>query len=195
MVRRPLRAAARVLRFRGPTPGSCAAAVIVAALAGASGCGGKAIIDTAGAAGATGSTTSATTSTTSTTTKTCASPSDCPGAVCIFATGTCAPACNAAPGGAPCGAGLVCNECATGSCPSCLDCVAACMPALNGACDNHDDCGANDLCLYFQNTCAQACTVGGNECGANAFCDACATSSCPACNDCLAACVFAPPPP
>ncbi|MCC6526895.1 MAG: hypothetical protein IT373_29870, partial [Polyangiaceae bacterium] len=64
-----------------------------------------------------------------------------------------------------------------------------------GACDNHDDCAGTEVCVYWQQSCAPTCTPGSTDCGPSLYCDACATSSCPACNDCLAACVLPPPPP
>ncbi|MCC6525893.1 MAG: hypothetical protein IT373_24815, partial [Polyangiaceae bacterium] len=130
-------------------------------------CGGKAVIDP-GAGGSTGSTT-----TTTSTTASCDAPADCPGGVCLYATGVCAGPCQATPGGSACGPGQVCNDCATGSCPTCLDCVAACVPATNGACDNHDDCAGTEVCVYWQQSCAPTCTPGSTDCGPSLYCDAC----------------------
>jgi hypothetical protein len=59
----------------------------------------------------------------------CADSADCgnPGEdVCVFSLGTCAQRCG--PASPPCPPGTICDECATGSCPGCRDCVGACMP-------------------------------------------------------------------
>jgi hypothetical protein len=45
--------------------------------------------------------------------------------VCVFSSGTCATACETA--AATCPAGYACVPCATGSCPGCKDCQAACI--------------------------------------------------------------------
>lgn len=63
-----------------------------------------------------------------------------------------------------------------------------------GPCDDHADCGPGELCLFAQGTCARECTGEFCEsCDAGTLCDGCATSSCPQCADCRAACVPALP--
>lgn len=56
-------------------------------------------------------------------------------------------------------------------------------------CTRHEDCGS-DLCVFATGACAPACDGEACDgCGPGSFCDECATSSCPDCRDCLAACV------
>lgn len=59
------------------------------------------------------------------------------------------------------------------------------------SCSTHDDCTSLGMvCIFGIGTCAPAC--GGElceDCGPGSRCDGCATSSCPACDDCTAACV------
>ncbi len=45
--------------------------------------------------------------------------------VCVFSGGFCAKRCG--PASPPCPPGSTCDECATGSCPGCEDCVGACL--------------------------------------------------------------------
>ena len=45
--------------------------------------------------------------------------------VCIYGMSECFPSCTSSACADP---NVVCDECATGSCPCCYDCVAACMP-------------------------------------------------------------------
>src|SRR5690606_21423525 len=89
--------------------------VAVGAFALVVGCGGIAIVDPdGGSGGATASsTTGATTSVSSTGTGTtgCTDHADCPGGVCVFATGTCAASC-AVDACDPCSPGTVCEPCA-----------------------------------------------------------------------------------
>ena len=55
---------------------------------------------------------------------------DCPqGDVCLYGTGLCAPGCDGAMPSCP-SPDLVCNPCATGSCPGCNDCVGACTESF-----------------------------------------------------------------
>jgi hypothetical protein len=55
----------------------------------------------------------------------CDDHADCrDGAVCVFATGRCAQACNVE---AECDDGLDCDICGTSSCPACRDCRGACL--------------------------------------------------------------------
>lgn len=58
----------------------------------------------------------------------------------------------------------------------------------SGACDEHEDCPAG-VCLFATGQCAAACEGLCDSCGTGAVCNGCATSSCPICADCLAACV------
>jgi hypothetical protein len=118
----------------------------------------------------------------------CEGNSDCPAnGVCI--SGTCAPGCNGNLS-EPCGKGLVCDTCASSSCPTCDDCIGACLPAKPGQCDDHDDCASDEVCLYGMEICAPACDSTNSTCAnPNQVCDGCATSSCPGCEDCRGACV------
>lgn len=56
------------------------------------------------------------------------------------------------------------------------------------SCASHEDCGGG-LCIFATGTCAARC---GDDycdaCDAGSFCQPCATSSCPGCADCVAAC-------
>jgi hypothetical protein len=123
-----------------------------------------------------------------TTPVTCFSHDECPGGVCIFSTGLCADAC-------PddffetCPQGEICAECASSSCPKCNDCLAACVPAKDGACDDHDDCPESSVCLYGAQTCAPECLPSGGCEDSFLTCDDCATGSCPGCEDCVGACL------
>lgn len=153
-------------------------------------CGGNVVVDQPGSGGS-GGTTSTTTGTTSGTTTTinpspCASHGDCPGGVCIFSTGTCAPAC----GGfcESCSKGTTCDTCATSSCPKCNDCVAACKPITPGQCDDDDPCPKGQVCLWGSNVCAPGCDTD-MDCGGFEFCAFCVTGSCCGCEDCVSACV------
>ncbi len=56
-------------------------------------------------------------------------------------------------------------------------------------CDSHDDCDPN-VCIFATGQCAPPCTDGScDACGPGSVCNGCATSSCPGCLDCVAACV------
>jgi hypothetical protein len=110
---------------------------------------------------------------------------DCPGGVCDFGADACIEACG---GDGTCGPGLVCDGCATSSCGPCDDCVAGCVLAPPHSCDDHDDCAASDVCVYALGGCYPSCGEPAG-CGDGFVCDDCATSSCPGCRDCRAACV------
>jgi hypothetical protein len=59
-------------------------------------------------------------------------------------------------------------------------------------CDDHDDCGVtpgDDVCVFGAGFCAQRCGPGSPPCPPTFVCEPCATSSCPACSDCLGACL------
>lgn len=65
--------------------------------------------------------------------KSCTAAEDCEdGEVCRFGSvGKCALSCD--PGAAdPCPGTAICDGCATGSCPECEDCVAACVEPAGG---------------------------------------------------------------
>jgi hypothetical protein len=110
--------------------------------------------------------------------------------VCLFESGSCARICGEPC--TPCGAGLVCDPCATSSCPNCFDCRSACVLAAPGTCDDHDDCGADQVCLFGEGQCAPTCD--SPECSdPNMICAGCVTSSCPCCKDCGSACLPADP--
>ncbi|MBI4951998.1 MAG: hypothetical protein HY908_08190 [Myxococcales bacterium] len=139
--------------------------------------GGTAGVDPGGATGSTSSTTQTVTG--------CTSHPECDPGVCVFATGECADACDPF---TPCGVGWVCNNCLTSSCPGCFDCLSGCAPAMPGQCDDHDDCGGGNVCIYGAQTCAPPCAAGGWCADPNLVCNPCATSSCPGCEDCVGAC-------
>lgn len=86
-----------------------------------------------------------------------------------------------------CATGEICDTCATSSCPTCDDCVGACVAASTVGCTNHGDCGPTELCAFGSNTCLPACTAE-YECPVGYYCDGCGTSSCPDCDDCRAVC-------
>lgn len=153
-------------------------------------CGGKSVLGIpGGGGGAPGTTTTGTTtsgSTTGTTPGPCTTHADCPGGLCIFSTGTCAPSCE--PDACPtCSPGSVCQGCATSSCPACDDCRAACLPVQPGECDDDDPCPAGQVCLFQQRVCAAACKTD-SDCGGFSTCVGCATGSCCGCKDCVSAC-------
>jgi hypothetical protein len=57
-------------------------------------------------------------------------------------------------------------------------------------CSDHRDCGEGNVCIFSTGRCARSCQNDGcASCDAGSVCDGCATSSCPACADCRAACV------
>jgi hypothetical protein len=146
-------------------------------------CGGEAVIAPPSGSGGNSSTTSTTVG--STTTGGGCQMGDCPpNSVCVD--GTCRATCDLFN---PCPVGEVCDECATSSCPGCLDCVAACLPGEPGTCDDHDDCNAGELCVYSQQICAPTCDANGACADPNTVCVDCATSSCPGCEDCAAVCL------
>jgi len=119
----------------------------------------------------------------------CEDHTDCgAGKLCIFATGTCADAC-AIDSCDACGAGSVCNDCATSSCPGCRDCTAACAPKDDYGCDDDDPCESLFTCNFRARRCDLNC---GPElpCPSGDFtCEACATGSCCGCKDCVSSCV------
>ncbi len=56
-------------------------------------------------------------------------------------------------------------------------------------CSAHIDCPLDQLCIFQTGECAPACAGETcDSCGQGNTCNSCATSSCPKCNDCLAAC-------
>ncbi len=159
------------------------------------GCGGKAVVDTessnSGGSGGTGPGSTSAGPSTGAGSTVCTTHDQCAPGLCIFSTGQCATACDAF-GCESCPAGEVCGECATSSCPECLDCMSACVPATNGRCDDHDDCGG-EVCIFGAGpdgtgVCAPSCDGGGCA-DPSMVCDECATGSCPCCRDCQAACV------
>lgn len=169
------------------------AATLAPSLVSAAGCGGNVVVDGGGDGGqggtasvgpgpgpgpGPGSTSSGSTA--------CDDHADCTGDVCLFGSGTCAAPCTTFE---PCPTGLFCDGCATSSCPMCDDCVAACVSADPGQCDDHDDCPPEQLCVYATQTCAPQCTADGLCADPSLVCDFCATSSCPGCENCLGACV------
>ncbi|MFT3767149.1 MAG: hypothetical protein QM820_16755 [Minicystis sp.] len=149
-------------------------------------CGGNVVVQP-GSGGAGGGTTTTMTSSTSSGGSKCNGA--CPqGFVCLWGSDQCVQTCNPE-GVTPCGAGLVCDGCATSSCPDCDDCVGACLPAQNGQCDAHDDCAPGSVCLFGAGKCAPECSMEAPSCPSpDLVCNPCATSSCPVCADCRGAC-------
>ncbi len=142
--------------------------------------------------GGTGATTSTSTGafmTTSTGATFCTTHEECgDGNICEFSTGQCIPACDES---TPCPSGYSCISCATGSCPDCADCRSGCVLGPV-ACGSHDDCGVtlgDDVCVFALGVCAQRCGPASPPCPPAYFCNDCATSSCPGCDDCVGACV------
>lgn len=120
---------------------------------------------------------------------TCTSHDQCPGGVCLFATGACADACTPDSCDA-CAPGTLCNNCASSSCPSCKDCLAACIETAPGYCDENDECPAGELCIFNLQYCAPICPPD-SMCPDGLACVDCITGSCCGCDDCASAC-FAP---
>jgi len=118
----------------------------------------------------------------------CTTHQDCAGLglVCIFSTGTCAPACTVG-SCADCGVGAVCDGCATSSCPDCLDCMSACAPIQPGRCDENNPCPAGQGCDWASSYCHPICgyDIG---CPPGSDCLFCATGSCCGCEDCVDLC-------
>jgi hypothetical protein len=59
-------------------------------------------------------------------------------------------------------------------------------------CDEHADCGSNpgmDVCVFSGGFCAQTCGPASPPCMPGFTCDLCATASCPACKNCIGACI------
>ncbi len=160
-------------------------------------CGGTTVVDPGGGGnggnGGNPSTSSSggnTSSSTSSGTIGCDQDNPCPpNAVCIWETGQCAMVCGGMCDGCP--TDEVCNDCATGSCPGCEDCVAACTPAQPGQCDDHTDCETDEVCLFGSGQCAPACNSNGCA-DPNLVCDNCASSSAPCLADCVGACLALP---
>ncbi|NUP05948.1 MAG: hypothetical protein HOW73_07810 [Polyangiaceae bacterium] len=165
------------------------------------GCGANVVFgepDGEGGSGGDGGSPSTSTSPSNTSTATgfvqCSKHIDCPDdTVCQFSTGECIDACN---DGLPCADGFFCSDCATSTCPECLDCIAGCVPGDPPLppvqCDDHDDCGVSPgeaVCIFTFGLCAQRCGPASPPCPPGTFCESCATSSCPACDDCIGACV------
>jgi hypothetical protein len=60
-------------------------------------------------------------------------------------------------------------------------------------CTSHDQC-PEGACIFATGACASPCGVDYcDSCGPGSYCDGCATSSCPECLDCRAACLPVPP--
>jgi len=166
------------------------------ALAGTGACGGIVVFDEDGGAGggpSTGVTASSSSSATGAGTTSdpstasgpagCTRHEDCGADLCVFATGTCAPACDgeACDG---CGPGSFCDECATSSCPDCRDCLAACVPA-DDRCDDDDPCPDGSICHFREGRCSAGCTADGSCEDLSEVCAPCESSSFCGCKDCV----------
>lgn len=160
-------------------------------------CGGTTVVDPgSGGSGGTGGAPSTSSSGGSTSSSTSSGTVGCnedvacpPNSVCIWSTGVCAEVCGDMCSSCP--TGEVCNDCATGSCPGCEDCVAACTPAQPGQCDDHTDCATEEVCVFSSGQCEPSCT--SQVCAdPNLVCADCVTSSGPCLADCVGACI-APP--
>ena len=126
---------------------------------------------------------------TTTTPSGCQSHEDCgSGNLCVFATGACTPSCQI-DGCDACGPGLVCNACATSSCPDCRDCTAGCVPVEPLDCDDDDTCEPGFTCLFQERRCTPACSPDLACSDPSTQCDGCATGSCCSCKNCVSACV------
>lgn len=169
---------------------SCKLLEVALVLAASVACGGSAVLEeAAGAGGAGGGPGPGVIA--------CDDHDDCPAGWCVFASGQCGAPCEPVGNDSPamfCGAGVVCDGCATSSCPGCKDCIAACVPA-GDACDDHSDCGPDGLCTFYQpydpfgQRCEPACDGPGAACPDEcAFCAPCGTASCAGCGDCVASC-------
>lgn len=153
----------------------------------AAACGGTSVVDGQNETNTTTtSTTTTSTSTTTTTTSGCDDHGDCQGGVCIFSTGLCGTACDGFCGN--CGSGAICDECATSSCPQCLDCMAACVPIGDDQCDDANPCGFGQQCLFGTHECVDTCSSSGCA-DPNQICQMCGTGSCCGCDDCVDICV------
>jgi hypothetical protein len=151
-------------------------------------CGGTTVIDPgSGGAASTSSSNNASTSSNGGSGAGCSEHGDCPGGLCIYTTGLCAPACTPEQCD-PCGPTTVCDRCATSSCPGCLDCGAACVPIGAGQCDADNDCETGDVCLWEHNECARECSASACD-EPNDYCAPCVTGSCCGCDDCVATCI------
>lgn len=139
------------------------------------------------ASGPSASSTAAVTSTGATSGGGCTRHEDCGDALCVFATGTCAPACDAGACDA-CGPGSFCEECATSSCPECRDCLGACVPA-DGRCDDDDPCPDGSICRFGEGRCSAGCTADGGCEDPSDVCAPCEASSCCGCKDCVGGCI------
>jgi hypothetical protein len=119
----------------------------------------------------------------------CTDTTDCAGGeVCVLDDGECRPGC--IPGDcAACGPGLVCEPCATSSCPGCKDCISACIPVTAQRCDDDDPCPDGQACLYAQGTCHEQCSEEQGDFCENGACSSCQTGSCCGCRDCVDLCV------
>ena len=163
------------------------------------GCSGSAVVDPGvGGAAATGSGAStntassgdASSSTLNVTTGPggCTTHEDCPGGLCRFATGECTSSCDSFCDA--CEVDTICDDCATSSCPDCLDCVAACIPIQDGQCDDNDSCPSDQICYWQESRCLPTCDAGSCA-DPNMVCEECLTGSCCGCEDCEAACIAA----
>jgi hypothetical protein len=63
-------------------------------------------------------------------------------------------------------------------------------PGGGRTCEGHGDCAPSEVCIFATGSCSPVCNVGGCDeiCGPGSVCNLCATSSCPTCQDCVAAC-------
>lgn len=110
------------------------------------------------------------------------------GMLCLFATGECAPSCNAEACDG-CGVGSVCSVCAGSACPECTDCRDACLPVQEDLCDDDDPCPEGELCDFKTGRCEPVCEAEFACADASLTCDGCATGTCCTCKNCVGLCL------
>ena len=108
-----------------------------------------------------------------------------------------------------CEVGSYCDECATSSCPDCLDCIglctmSSCESEREAVCEEEPPSCESGTVLIIQDGCwlcvdQTSCEAMSVEppinrcettadCSFGSICDPCGGSSCPSCDDCISAC-------
>ena len=151
-------------------------------------CGGTSVVNGSGSGGSGGSSSNNATSA-SGLPNPCNDHDDCNGSdLCIFSTGECAPACMSDICSS-CGDGLICNQCATSSCPGCEDCEGACLAIEPFQCDADNACPPGQQCDFALQMCFDSCDEMGACSDPNMVCQSCVTGSCCGCLDCVDLCL------